>query len=325
MQDPATFGPAVAEVDSRTTLPAAASAELRVDEELRTRQLSQLQLVWIRFRRHPLALIGAGIVLFWIVVAIVGPFLMKENPYDALTYSAANQSLAPTLKDWNWILGTDTSGRSILSQIVWGARVSLTVGFVSAFLTTLVGLIVGAVSGYFSGFTDTFIMRVTDIFLTLPSFPILLIASAFFGGGNVALIIIIFTFFGWPAVARLVRSLYLSLRNQEFVEAARAVGVPPTRIIFKHIMPSALRPVLVSATLAVSGFIVGEAAIDFLGVGVAYPTASWGNIITGAQEAALSGNWWWAVFPGIALVTTTLGVNFLGDGLGDALDVRSKL
>ncbi len=294
------------------------------EEELNTRQLSQIQLVWMRFRRHKLAMIGASMLLFWIVVAIIGPFFMVENPYDALTYSATNQNLAPSLHSWNFILGTDTSGHSIVSQIVWGARVSLVVGIVSSALTTVIGTIVGAISGYFGGFADTVIQRVVDIFLTLPGFPILLIVSAFVGGGSVTLIIAIFTFFGWAGVARLVRSSFLGLRNQEFVEAARAVGVPPLRIVFKHVLPSALRPVIVTATLGVSGFIVAEASIDFLGVGISYPTPSWGNIITGAQDAFGLGNWWWAVFPGLALVSTVLGVNFMGDGLGDALDVRSK-
>jgi ABC-type dipeptide/oligopeptide/nickel transport system permease subunit len=294
------------------------------DEEIRTRQLSQLQLVWLRFRRHKLAVLGATILLLWIVVAIVGPFLMAENPYDSLTYSAVNQNLPPTLANWNWILGTDTDGHSILSQIVWGARVSLAVGIFSSLGTTLIGFVVGAIAGYFGHLTDTAMMRVTDVFLTLPFFPVLLIVTAFVGQGSVLLIVVIFSFFGWPGVARLVRSSYLSLRNQEFVEAARAVGVPDRRVIFKHMLPSALRPVIVATTLNVSAFIVAEAAIDFLGVGISYPTPSWGNILAGSQDAMGSGNWWWPVFPGVAIVITVLAVNFMGDGLGDALDVRGK-
>jgi peptide/nickel transport system permease protein/oligopeptide transport system permease protein len=310
----------LAEIGRRTPLGAESG-----EEELRTRQLSQLQLVWQRFRRHKLAVIGAVVMLVWIVVAIVGPFLMVENPYNALTYSAENQNLAPTLSNWNWILGTDTDGHSILSQIVWGARVSLAVGIFSSIFTTLIGFSIGAFAGFFGRFTDTVMMRVTDVFLTLPFFPVLLIITAFIGQGSVLLIIGIFSFFGWPGVARLARSSYLSLRHQEFVEAARAVGVPNSRIIFKHMMPSALRPVIVVTTLNVSGFIVAEAAIDFLGVGITYPTPSWGNILAGSQDAMGAGNWWWPVFPGLAIVITVLAVNFLGDGLGDALDVRSKL
>ncbi len=195
----------------------------------------------------------------------------------------------------------------------------------SSIFTTLIGFIVGAIAGYFGGIVDAIVMRVTDVFLTLPFFPVLLIVTAFVGQGSVPLIVIIFSFFGWPGVARLVRGSYLSLRNQEFVEAARAVGAPNRRIIFRHMLPSALRPVIVVTTLNVSGYIVSEAAIDFLGVGINYPTPSWGNILANAQDAMGAGNWWWPVFPGLAIVMTVLAVNFLGDGLGDALDVRSKV
>jgi len=188
----------------------------------------------------------------------------------------------------------------------------------------LIGFVVGATAGYFGGVVDTVVMRVTDVFLTLPFLPILLVVSAFFGQGNVVLIIVIFALFGWPGIARLVRGSYLSLRNQEFVEAARAVGVPAWRIIFRHIAPSAVRPVIVAATLAVSSYILAEAALDYLGVGVVPPTPSWGNILAGSQDAFGSGNWWWVVFPGLMLVLTVLSVNFIGDGLGDALDVKGK-
>jgi ABC-type dipeptide/oligopeptide/nickel transport system permease subunit len=285
-------------------------------------QLSQAALVWLRFRQHPLALAGGGVLLFWMVVALVGPLLMVENPYNVLSYSAANANLAPTLHSWNGIFGTDSFGHSILSQIVWGARVSLTVGLVSSLTTTTLGCLVGATAGYVGGRWDTQLMRVTDVFLTLPVFPLLLIAVAMVGQGSVALIIGLFSVLGWPGAARLVRGVYLSLRSEEFAEAARAAGVPARRIIVRHLLPCALRPVIVSATLAVSGFILLETAADFLGVGIPYPTASWGNILTGAQDALTTGNWWWAVFPGVALLSTVLAVNFLGDGLGDALDVR---
>jgi peptide/nickel transport system permease protein/oligopeptide transport system permease protein len=313
----------VAAVD--TDPPAAegtAEQQIKYEDASQARQLSQGTLVWLRFRQHPMALAGGGVLLCWIVVALIGPVLMVENPYNVLSYSAANASLAPTLRNWNFIFGTDTFGHSILSQIVWGARVSLTVGLVSSLTTTTIGCLVGATAGYVGGRVDASLMRVTDIFLTLPVFPLLLIAVALFGQGSAALIIGIFTVLGWPGTARLVRSAYLSLRGEDFVEAARAAGVPTPRIIIRHLLPCALRPVIVSATLAVSSFMLLETAADFLGVGIPYPTASWGNILTGAQDAVSTGNWWWAVFPGVALLSTVLSVNFLGDGLGDALDVR---
>jgi peptide/nickel transport system permease protein len=168
-------------------------------------------------------------------------------------------------------------------------------------------------------------MRVTDVFLTLPFLPLLILAADIWGQGHVALIIAIFVIFSWPGVARLTRASYLSLRTQEFTEAARAVGVSDTRILFRPLLPNALRPVIVATTLAIAAFIVTEAAIDFLGAGVAYPDASWGNILANAQNSFGTGNWWWPTFPGVALVLTVLSVNFLGDGLGDALDVRANV
>jgi len=293
-------------------------------DTLKTQQLSQAQLIILRFRRHRLAMIGLATFLVIIALSIFGPMLMTESPYNALSFDPANSNISPTLHPLSWMFGTDVYGHSILSQILWGGRVSLIVGIASAMAVSVIGFVVGATAGYFGGTVDTIVMRVTDVFLTLPFLPILLVASAFFGQGNILLIIGIFSFFGWPGIARLVRSSYLSLRNQEFVEAARAVGVPTTRIIFRHIAPSALRPVIVAATLSVSSYILAEAAIDYLGVGIVQPTPSWGNILTGAENAFGSGNWWWVVFPGIMLVLTVLSVNFMGDGLGDALDVRSK-
>jgi peptide/nickel transport system permease protein len=168
-------------------------------------------------------------------------------------------------------------------------------------------------------------MRVTDVFLTLPFLPMLLLAANLFGQGHLWVIIGIFVVFTWPGLARLARSSYLSLRTQEFAEAARAVGVSNTRIIFRHLLPNALRPVIVATTLNVASFIVVEAAIDFLGAGLKYPDASWGNILANAQTGFSNGNWWWATFPGIALILTVLAVNFIGDGLGDALDVRARV
>ncbi len=292
--------------------------------ELAVRQLSQAQLVVLRFRRHRLAMIGLVMLTVIVLATVVIPFLLPENPYDLLSFDPANSNMAPRLQPFKWVLGTDSSGHAILAQILWGGRISLAVGIISACAVSAIGFVVGATAGYFGGVVDTVVMRVTDVFLTLPFLPILLVVSAFFGQGNVVLIIVIFALFGWPGIARLVRGSYLSLRNQEFVEAARAVGVPAWRIIFRHIAPSAVRPVIVAATLAVSSYILAEAALDYLGVGVVPPTPSWGNILAGSQDAFGSGNWWWVVFPGLMLVLTVLSVNFIGDGLGDALDVKSK-
>ena len=338
MQDPMTMEnraaleePAVAgQQVSVSPMAAAPTTAVRADlePEISTKQLTQMQLIWLRFRRHKPAMGGIVVIVFMIVIALLAavPQIMPESPYNMFSYDITNQNLSPRLSPaWYFMLGTDDNGHTMVSQIMWGARISLEIGFISAFLTAIVGITVGSIAGYFGGMTDTLMMRVTDVFLTLPFLPMLLLAANIFGQGHLVVIIAIFVVFTWPGMARLARSSYLSLRNQEFAEAARAVGVGNTRIIFRHLLPSALRPLLVATTLNIAGFIVTEAAIDFLGAGVKYPDASWGNVLANAQTGFSNGNWWWATFPGIALILTVLSVNFVGDGLGDALDVRSKV
>lgn len=304
----------------------ATAAAIEPEPELATRQLTQAQLAWIRFRRHKPAMIGIAVILFMIAIAVFAPLITPESPYDMFSFDATNQSLSPRFTPgWWFMFGTDTYGHTIVSQIMWGARISLTVGFVSAFGTAIIGVLVGSVAGYFGGWIDTLMMRVTDVFLTLPFLPLLILAAAIWGQGHLWVIIGIFIVFTWPGTARLARASYLSLRSQEFTEAARAVGVGDGRIIFRHLLPSALRPLIVATTLNIAAFIVVEASIDYLGAGVVYPNASWGNILSEAQNYLITGNWWWATFPGVAIVLTVLAVNFVGDGLGDALDVRAKL
>ncbi len=318
MQDPVAI--------EREVLTTVAPATSEPEPEIAARQLSQAQLTWIRFRRHKPAMIGSVIVIVMILLAVFAPYITGENPYNPATYDATNQDLSPRLAPhWWFILGTDTYGHTMLSQILWGARISLMVGFLASFGATIIGVVVGAISGYYGRWVDTVMMRVTDVFLTLPFLPLLILAADIWGQGHVGLIIIVFIIFSWPIVARLTRSSYLRLREQEFTEAARSVGVSDMRIVFRHLLPNALRPVLVQTTLNIASFIVVEAAIDFLGAGVKYPDTSWGNILADAENSFSGGNWWWATFPGIFLVLTVLSVNFVGDGLGDALDVRSKV
>ncbi len=292
------------------------------DDQLGIRQLSQMQLFWIRFRRHKVALVGAVILAFFVVLAIIGPYISPET-YEGSGWNPVALNWAPQWS-WHYLMGTDANGHSILMYVLLGARTSLEVGVLSAFVATLIGILVGAVSGYFGGWVDAVWMRITDVFLTLPFLPLVILVSAYLGGGNAYIIVAIFGFLGWSSVARLIRSYYLTLREQEFVDAARAVGVSHSRIMFRHILPNALSPVIVSFTLAVAGFIVGEAAIDFLTVGIRPPSVSWGIALAGAQNNLILGNWWWAFFPGVCLLLVVLAINFLGDGLRDALDVRAK-
>ena len=298
--------------------------------EISSKQLTQLQLIWMRFRRHRLAMVGTGILLFMFLMAVFAPIIAPENIYDPTSADIFGASdKAPTLaQGLRYIFGADYNGHSICAQIIFGARFSLLIGFTAAILSTLIGMAVGSVSGYFGGFTDTVLMRIVDVFLTLPALPVLLVAASVLGHGHISvlLVILIFAFFGWAFIARLVRGLFLTLRTLEYTEAARAVGVSTPRIIFRHMLPNAMRPILVATTLAVAGNIVFEAAIDFLGIGLQYPDTSWGSVLAFAEQdpQGLGAAWWVTVFPGLFLVATIVAVNFLGDGLSDALDVRSK-
>lgn len=297
------------------------TAPLEGDQsEAPVQQLGQWALVWIRFRRHKVAMIGAAVLLVVGIIAVIGPYISPES-YYGYNYTATN--IAP---EWNWryLLGTDGNGHAIVMYILLGTRTSLMVGILSGLVTSVIGIILGAFAGFYGGWIDSLVMRVTDVFLTLPFLPLLILLSAFLAGGNMWFVIAIFGVLGWPTVARLIRAYYLTYRQQEFTEAARAAGVSDTRIIFRHIFPLSLSPVIVSFTLNVAGFIIGEAAIDFLQVGLRPPQVSLGIALAGSQQGFLENNWWWVVFPGITIVIIVLAVNFLGDGLRDALDVRAK-
>ncbi len=297
--------------------------EAGADYEVQLESLSQWQLAWRKFKTHRLALIGLLILAALIVVAIIGPILAPfvfndiPNP-DVHVYAGRPPSLAH--------LFGETGGlqRDVLLLVVNGARTSLLIGFSSMIIGVLIGTVVGSLAGYLGGFVDNILMRIVDVMLSLPLLFIILVASRFFGNGNVLLIIIIFGLLSWMGIARLVRSLFLSIREREFIEAAKAVGVRDRRIIFRHILPNAISPIVVSASLIIAGNIIGEAFVSFLGYGVnpIYPT--WGNILSNALTFIPVGNWWWPLFPGLAIILTVLAVNFIGDGLRDALDPRSR-
>ncbi len=308
--------PAVEDVERR-------AAEAGVDYEVQLESLDQWQLAWRKFRKHRLAIVGLGILIGLIVAAIVGPilspFVFNEIPTpDKAVYAGRPPSLAHPFGE------TGGLQRDVLQLVVNGARTSLLIGFSSMAIGVVIGTIVGSLAGYLGGLVDNILMRIVDVMLSLPLLFVILVASQFFGNGNVVLIIIIFGLFSWMGIARLVRSLFLSIREREFVEAAKAVGARDRRIIFRHILPNAISPIVVSASLIVAGNIIGEAFVSFLGFGVnpIYPT--WGNVLSNALTFIPVGNWWWPLFPGLAIIMTVLAVNFIGDGLRDALDPRSR-
>jgi peptide/nickel transport system permease protein len=295
------------------------------DYEVGLESLSQWQLAWRKFKKHRLALIGAVILLVLALVAIIGPLIIpfefdKVPRPDVLVSIGRPPSLAHPFGE------TGGLQRDVFLLVVNGAKWSLLIGFSSMFIGVFIGTIVGSVAGYVGGFVDNILMRIVDVMLSLPLLFVILVAARFFAGArdNVWTIVIIFGLFGWMGVARLVRSLFLSIREREFVEAAKAVGVRDRRIIFKHILPNALSPIVVSASLIVAGNIISEAFVSFLGFGVNPITPTWGNILSNALTFIPQGNWWWPLFPGLSIILTVLAVNFIGDGLRDAFDPRSR-
>jgi peptide/nickel transport system permease protein len=297
--------------------------EAGVDYEVQLESLNQWQLAWRKFRKHRLAIIGLGILLVLVVAAVIGPilspFVFNEIPKPSqVVYAGRPPSLAHPFGE------TGGLQRDVLQLVVNGARTSLLIGFSSMAIGVIIGTIIGSLAGYAGGFADNVLMRVVDVMLSLPILFVILVASRFFGNGNVLLIIVIFGVFSWMGIARLVRSLFLSIREREFVEAAKAVGVRDRRIIFRHILPNAISPIVVSASLIVAANIIGEAFVSFLGFGVNPIFPTWGNVLTNALTFIPVGNWWWPFFPGLAIIMTVLSVNFIGDGLRDALDPRSR-
>ena len=227
------------------------------------------------------------------------------------------------------LLGTDEVGRDLLSRLLFGARISLTLAVTAVLMEIVIGTLLGAIAGYYGGWIDYLLMRVTDVFLSIPILPLLLVLTGIVAANstkaalNFGTIVLIIGVLSWPQVARLVRASFLTLREREFAEAARAIGNGDARIIFRHLLPNAVAPIVVQATLDVANVIILESTLSFLGFGIQPPTASWGSMLSNAQ-ANLEQAWWAAVFPGLCILVTTLAINFIGDGLRDALDPNMK-
>jgi peptide/nickel transport system permease protein len=271
-------------------------------------------LFWKRLRKNRLAVAGGIIVIALFVVAIFAPVISPFNP-DSID---SKHILDPP--GTGHLFGTDDLGRDVLSRMIYGSRISLAVGFVAVGISTLIGMALGALSGYYSGWADRIIMRFIDIMLSIPTFFLILAVIAFIGP-SIWNIMVIIGLTSWMSVARLVRAEFLSLKEREFVLAARAMGAGDFRIIFRHIMINSMAPVLISAILGVAGAVLVESALSFLGLGVQPPTPSWGNILTlGKDNIEIA--WWLSVFPGLAILVTVLGYNLLGEGLQDAIDPR---
>ncbi len=270
--------------------------------------------VWSRFRRNRSGMFGLVVVAGLILVALLAPYLAPHDPF-----STSRNALQPPLANPNHLLGTDHLGRDLLSNLIWGARVSLMVGLAAAFTATLIGVLVGALSGYIGGWFDELLMRITEFFQIIPRFVLALITVAFFGSGLVNLILVI-GILSWPQTARLVRSQYLSHKTLPYVDAGRAIGMRAARLIFVQILPNVMAPVLVVASLDVAQAILLEASLGFFGLGDPNLT-SWGSMLNTAQSYVQRA-WWMSVFPGLGISLAVLGFNLLGDGLTEATDPR---
>ncbi|MCK4917733.1 MAG: ABC transporter permease [Candidatus Omnitrophica bacterium] len=275
------------------------------------------KLFWRRFKKNKLAILGGTLVFFMFIVALFAPWI---SPYK---YDDINVDNILEKPSWQHPLGTDDLGRDVLSRMIYGARISLAVGFVAVGISTLIGIILGALSGYYGGWMEIGLMRFVDIMLCIPTFFLILAVIAFIGP-SIWNIMIVIGLTSWMGVARLVRAEFLSLKEREFVQAARCIGAGDLRIIFRHILPNALAPVFVSVVLGIAGAILVESSLSFLGIGIQPPIPSWGNILTAGKEN-LEIAWWLSVFPGLGILITVLSYYLLGEGIRDAIDPRLKM
>jgi peptide/nickel transport system permease protein len=275
-------------------------------------------LAWTRFRRHRMALVGAAVLVAVIGSAVLAPLITPYSP----TLLDPDHSMAPP--SWQHPLGTDDLGRDELARVLYGGRISLLVGLTAMLVGSAIGVVMGSMAGYAGGWVDTLVMRLVDLVLSFPAIFLLLILLNWTGGRAPVLMMVGYLgLFGWTGLARIVRAEYLSLRAREFVEGARAMGAGTRRIVFRHILPNAMAPILVQAAFAVAGAMLAEAALDFLGFGLPPEIPTWGNLMTQAEDYITS-NPILAVAPGVVVTMTVVAVFFIGDALRDALDVRAR-
>ena len=284
-----------------------------------------------RYASNPTALLGLALLLGISLLALCAPFISQGNAPDTSFHVGIGtiSGIGPSLDDFPirifGMTSADDLRRSVFLEVIWGARPTLLIGFAAALLSAGIGVILGAISGYYGGWIDGLIMRLTDLFLALPFLPLviaLIVASALAQQTPLTLILI-FGIVGWSTIARLVRAQFLILREQSFTEAARAVGVGDLRIIFRHLMPSALTPIIVATTFSVTSFILAESTLDFLQLSN-LGQITWGFTIATGVDYLIANMWWWVFFPSLFLILTTLAVNYIGEGLRDALDVRTR-
>lgn len=288
--------------------------------EAKNKKSSYMRDVIERFMSHKLAVIGLIVLLLMIIAVIFLPSILDLDPYTSYMIGGFNQK--PSAEHW---LGTDRTGRDIFARLVYGGRISLTVGILSTLISMLIGIPLGLLAGYFRGWVEIIIMRIADIFMSFPSMMLILVLVSVIGPSVVSITVVL-GILGWTQFARLIHSRVLSIREKEYVESAKAIGTKNGKIMSKYILPNAFAPCLITMTFRTASSILMEASLSFLGMGVQPPTASWGNLMYEAKSiVVLSTQPWTWVPPGICLVITVLSINFFGDGLRDALDPKMKI
>ncbi len=295
--------------------------------------MSLWQLAWRRFRRHRMAMAGLTGLLLIIAFIIIGSIIVSET--QANNPDIINRLQGPTLDHW---FGTDSTGRDIFFRIIYGGQISLAIGFLAVSVSLIVGVLVGLLSGFYRGWVDAVLMRFTEAMLAIPALLLLIVVSKMLLGkignvdlfgrtfsGSVPIVILAIGLTGWMYEARIVRAAVLSASQQEYITAARSVGVKDGRILSRHILPNVLAPIIVNMTLGLANAILLEAYVSFLGLGVQQPTASWGNLLDDSLTYIQRGFWWMWFFPSLMIIITLLCVNFVGDGVRDALDPRGLI
>ncbi len=279
---------------------------------------STAKLMLSNFVRNTTGMIGLAIVFLVVTSSI---FAVQISGYDPNMFDGANTSLPPSTTH---LMGTDQLGQDVFSRVLYGGRNSILIGVLASFLGNLIGTVLGAIAGYVRGKFDTILIRLSELVMTFPQLVLVLIFVTFLGQG-VANVIFIFAITGWMTTFRLVRSEFMSLREEAFVEADRAFGFSSKRIIFRHLLPNTMSPIVVAFTINTAIYIIAEAGLSFLGLGVPVTTPTWGNLLAAAQAPVVVEQYWWLwVFPAAAIVVFVTGVNFIGDGLRDVLDPRSR-
>jgi peptide/nickel transport system permease protein len=300
------------------------------EEQVERPPLTPAQVAWRRFRRHKMAMVGVALLIGIILFVTVGAFFYSEQDANRTDLSLKLQ--APSRAH---PFGTDLTGRDILARTIYGGQISIIIGVMAVIVALLVGVTIGAISGYYGGWVDAILMRFTEAMLIIPSIFLLIVLAKILSGkistfkflgrsfsGSVVVIIAVIGITSWMYLARIVRASFLSLKEQEFVTASRCIGTRDFSIIFEHILPNTVAPITVAATLGVASAILSEAYVSYLGLGVQPPTATWGNMLDQAYSHLESEPWMW-FFPGMLILLTVLGINFVGDGLRDALDPRA--